>query len=154
MKLILFTFSLLLSASASASNRPKVAHSERPLTVKECGTYPAEGYYDEIVSPDHNDQKKRVFLMNRNSNSEIRVFLLNKNLDKLIPKDHLGTKFKVTLKFVSQCLYRCEAELVDAIEPIDPFDQAKTFNHALPKDRIGPAIACLPNGVPLQPAAQ
>ena len=142
---VFFSFLFLIVSSSS--------FADKPMTVEECGIYPVEGYYAEINSPEHERVIKPVLLLNRGSDSEVRVYLLNTNLDKLIPRSHLGAKFKINLEFVSQCLYRCEGRIVKVIAPLDPFEEAKHFTTANSSMRIGPKTPCKTSTIPLQSSA-
>lgn len=113
--------------------------------INKCGTYYAEGYYTEIESNLHNREKKRVILLERGSNSEIKFFISNPNISSLIPDTHLGVNFKLKLKFISSCYYHCEGEIVEVLEPIDPFEPPRAFLNPRPSPIKGTEIACLPN---------
>lgn len=113
--------------------------------ISKCGTYYAEGFYTEIESTLHNREKKKVILLERGSNSEIKFFISNPNVSTLIPDTHIGVNFKLKLKFVSSCYYHCEGEIVEVLEPIDPFEAPKAFLYPRPTPIKGTEIACLPN---------
>ena len=110
--------------------------------INKCGTYYAEGYYTEIESPLHNRQKKRVILLERGSNSEIKFFISNPDIQKLIPDNHLGVNFKLKLKFESSCFYACEGIVVEVIEPLDPFQAPQSFLFPRPTPLKGAEVQC------------
>lgn len=110
--------------------------------INKCGTYYAEGYYTEIVSNLHNQQKKRVILLDRGTNSEIRFFIENSDIQKLIPDTHLGVNFKLKLTFESSCFYACEGKVVEVIEPLEPFQDPKVFLSNHPSPIAGTEFKC------------
>lgn len=113
--------------------------------IDKCGTYYAEGYYTEIESNLHNGQKKRVILLERGSNSEIKFYISNSNISKSIPDTHLGVNFKLKLLFTSSCWYACEGNVVEAIEPLDPYQSPRPFLFPRPHPIKGTEIECKPN---------
>ena len=121
-----------------------------PLTsfarmVNKCGTYYAEGYYTEITSALHGQQKKRVILLDRGTNSEIKFFISNNDIQKLIPDSHLGVNFKLKLIFESSCFYACEGKIAEVIEPMEPFQAPKVFLSPRPSPIVGTEFKCKPN---------
>lgn len=113
--------------------------------INKCGTYYAEGYYTEIESPLHNRQKKKVILLERGSNSEIKFFVSNPDIQKLIPYSHLGVNFKLKLKFESSCFYACDGKIIEVMEPLDPFRSPKPFLNPRPTPIAGTEVKCKPN---------
>jgi hypothetical protein len=113
--------------------------------INKCGTYYAEGYYTEVESPLHNGQKKKVILLERGTNSEIRFFISNPEFQKLIPNSHLGVNFKLKLTFESSCFYACEGRIAEVIEPIDPFQEPKSFLYPRPSPIKNTEVLCKPN---------
>jgi hypothetical protein len=113
--------------------------------INKCGTYYAEGYYTEIESTLHSRQKKKVILLERGSNSEIRFFISNPDIQKLIPDSHLGVNFKLKLKFESSCFYACEGKIVEVIQPLDPFQSPKPFLYPRPTPIAGTEVQCKSN---------
>lgn len=113
--------------------------------INKCGLYSADGYYTEIESNLHNRQKKRVILLERGSNSEITFYISNPDITKLIPDTHLGVNFKLKLRFTSSCWYHCEGEVVEVMEPIDPFETSKSFLFPRPIPIKGTESICQPN---------
>lgn len=115
--------------------------------INKCGAYYVEGYYTEIESPLHNRQKKKVILLERGSNSEIKFFISNPDIQKLIPDSHLGVNFKLKLIFQSSCFYACEGKIVEVIEPLDPFQSPKPFIYPRPAPIAGAEVKCKPNSI-------
>ncbi len=113
--------------------------------INKCGTYYAEGYYTEIESPLHNKQKKKVILLGRGSDSEIKFFISNPDIQKLIPDSHLGVNFKLKLNFESSCFYACEGKIAEVIEPMDPFQEPKSFLYPRPSPIKNSEVRCKPN---------
>ena len=113
--------------------------------INKCGTYYAEGYYTEIESPLHHNQKKKAVLLERNSNSEIKFFVSNQDIQKLIPDSHIGVNFKMKLNFESSCFYACEGKIIEVIEPLDPFQSTKPFLFPHPSPLNGTEVQCKPN---------
>lgn len=114
-------------------------------TIDKCGTYLAEGYYTEIKSNPHGKEKRRVVVLERGSNSEIRFYISNTNIKKLIPDTHLGVNFRMKLKFASSCWYLCEGEVIEVIEPLDPTQEPRQFLFPRPTPIKGSEIKCQPN---------
>lgn len=115
--------------------------------VEKCGNYIAEGYYTEIKSSLHDESKKRVIILNRGSQSEIKFYITNKKMDKLIPDTHLGVNFKLKLKFISKCWYHCEGSLEEVIRPLEPFDHPKLFTYPRPELISGTETKCEKNSI-------
>ncbi|MCK5072558.1 MAG: hypothetical protein KAQ98_03970 [Bacteriovoracaceae bacterium] len=115
--------------------------------IDKCGTYYADGYYTEIKSVPHNRETKRVILLERGTDSEIRFYINNKNLKKLIPDTHLGVNFKLKLKFTSQCWYHCEGSIVEVIKPLDPFTPPRPFLFPRPKPIEKTEVKCRRNSI-------
>jgi hypothetical protein len=113
--------------------------------IDKCGTYYAEGYYTEIKSTLHNGQKKKVVLLERGSNSEIKFFVSNTDIQKLIPDSHLGVNFKLKINFESSCFYACEGRVIEVIEPLDPVQSPKPFLYPRPTPIAGTGVQCKPN---------
>jgi hypothetical protein len=113
--------------------------------IDKCGTYYAEGYYTEIESPLHNRQRNKVILLGRGSHSEIRFFISNPDIQKLIPDSHIGVNFKLKLIFESSCFYACEGKIAEVIEPIDPFQEPKSFLYPRPFPLKNTEVRCKPN---------
>jgi hypothetical protein len=113
--------------------------------INKCGTYYAEGYYTEIESNLHSRQKKKVILLERGTNSEIKFFISNSDIQKLIPDTHIGVNFKLKINFDSSCFYACEGKIVEVIEPIDPFQEPKPFLNPRPSPINGTEVKCKPN---------
>lgn len=113
--------------------------------MSKCGIYYAEGYYTEVESHVHGREKKKVILLERGSMSEINFYISDANISKLIPDTHVGVNFKLKLKFISSCDYHCEGEIVEVLEPIDPFEAPKAFLYPRPNPIKGTEIACRPN---------
>ena len=122
---------------------PTLAQAHR--LIDRCGVYLAEGYYTEIRSHFHQGKKKRVILLDRGSNSEIKFFVMNQDMSKLIPDTYLGVNLKLKLKFVSSCWHHCEGEVIEILEAIDPFEVPKSFLFPKPNPIRGTNIPCKPN---------
>lgn len=113
--------------------------------INKCGTYYAEGYYTEIESNLHNRQKKKVVLLERGTNSEIKFFISNGDIQKLIPDTHLGVNFKLKINFESSCYYACEGKIIEVIEPLEPYQNPKPFLNPRPSPMSGTEVKCKPN---------
>jgi hypothetical protein len=115
--------------------------------INKCGTYQAEGYYTEIVSNFHDKKRKKVILLDRGTNSEIKFFVLNSDIDKLIPITHLGVNFKLKLNFASSCSYACEGKIIEVIQPLSPLENPKPFLSPRPNPIKRTEVKCKPNSI-------
>jgi len=115
--------------------------------IDRCGNYYVEGYYTKIKSALHDWKNKRVVLIERGTNSEIKFYPQNKNLEKLIPDTLIGVSFKLELKFSSSCWYHCEGEIVKIIAPLEPFTSTQSFLFPKPKPIKGTEKKCLINSI-------
>lgn len=121
-----------------------------PLTsqarlIDKCGIYNAEGFYTQIESVLHTNQKKSVILLDRGSRSEIKFYISNDDIQKLIPNTHLGVNFKLKLSFESSCYYACEGKIIEVLEPLDPFENPKSFLNPRPSPIAGTEFKCKHN---------
>ena len=95
--------------------------------VSRCGVYEVDAFYLKIKSSIYGNKVKRVFLLNRNSDSQVTFNILNKDITRLIPDTYLGVNFRVKLNFVSECNYHCIGEVVEVMTPLSPFQSMRVF---------------------------
>lgn len=109
----------------------------RPLD--KCGVYDVDAYY---LTPAENKEGKAVFLLNRDSESEIRFYVKNPNIAEIIPDSFVGVNFRLKLRFTVSCYYHCEGRIEEVLGPLDPFQYPRLFFHSRQDPIAGTEIKC------------
>lgn len=107
--------------------------------INECGLYYVEGTYVERVKKGKN---KRLILLNKGTNSEIRFYIKNKNIEKILPHTLLDSKLRLILNFQKKCWFSCKGEVSMLLRVMPPFDAAQVYLNSRPRPISGQMKKC------------